>query len=281
MKFLRPLFDFYINSSVHVALSVFSLTCITFIEFNVAFDASVLFFVFFATITGYNFVKYFGVAKFHHRRLTNRLKAIQVFSFFCFLFLCYYATKLQTRSLVFVAFLAVVTFFYAIPFLPKHLFVDQQRNLRAISGLKVYLIALVWSGVTVFLPLVNSMIPVTADVVLTAVQRFVFIIVLMLPFEIRDLQYDNLRLGTIPQRIGVKNTKIMGAVLLCCFLVLEIFKNTTPQGFMAVLVVITLVTMLFVLFSRKIQGNYYSSFFVEGITILWFLLLLLVIQIDF
>jgi len=276
MKGFRQFLDFYINSSIHVALSVFSLTWITLIEFRIPFDAYVLCFVFFVSITGYNFVKYFGIAKFHHRRLAKWLKAIQIFSFFCFLFLCYFALKLETRSLFFIAFLGIVTFFYAIPFLPKHLFVDNQQNLRSVSGLKVYVIAFVWSGVTVFIPLINNYIPIDTDVILTGIQRFVFIIALMLPFEIRDLQYDNLKLGTIPQRIGIKNTKVMGLLLLICFLALEFFKENLALNFKLVSIVIVLVTMLFVLFSTKEQGKYYSSFFVEGIAVLWLLVLVFV-----
>lgn len=274
MTLLKKIFNFYINSSIHVAFSVFSLTWITLMEYQISYDADVLYFVFFSSITGYNFVKYFGVAKFHHRRLATWLKAIQVFSFFSFLMLCYYTFKLDTASLLWVFGLGVVTFLYAIPFLPKHLFVDSKQNLRSISGLKVYLIALVWSGVTVFLPLINNEYAIDVSVVITGFQRFLFIIVLMLPFEIRDLQYDSLRLGTIPQKIGVRLTKIIGVLLLMCFCFLEFFKTNASLYYLTVLLVISLITMLFIMFSKRKQGAYYSSFFVEGLPILWLIILL-------
>src|SRR5690606_16047694 len=274
MTLLRQLFNFYINASIHVALSVFSLTWITLIEYQVPYDANVLFFVFFSSVTGYNFVKYFGIAKFHHRSLATWLKAIQVFSFFSFLLLCYYTLKLNTVSLMYILGFALITFFYAIPLLPKDLFVDHKHNLRSISGLKVYLIALVWSGVTVFLPLINNEYTIDASVILTGFQRFLFIIVLMLPFEIRDLRFDSLRLGTIPQKIGVKLTKIIGILLMVLFWLLEFFKTNVSLNNLMVLLAITLITMLFVLFSKKEQGPYYSSFFVEGLPMLWLGMLL-------
>jgi hypothetical protein len=275
MKLLKQLFYFYINSSIHVALSVFSLSWISLIEFQIPFDSSVLCFIFFSTITGYNFVKYFGIAKFHHRSLATRLKAIQIFSLFSFLIVCYYLFKLNAKTLFCIVGFALITFFYAMPFLPKRLFVDNQHNLRSISGLKVYLIALVWSGVTVFIPLINNEHIINSDVLITGFQRFLFIIVLMLPFEIRDLQYDSLKLATIPQRIGMKRTKIMGIVLLVSFLLLEFFKTELSIKYLAVLFLISLVTMLFVIFSKKNQGTFYSSFFVEGLPILWLLMLFL------
>ena len=275
MALLKQLFNFYINASIHLAFSVFSLTWITLIEFNIAYDNDILYFVFFSSITGYNFVKYFGMAKFHHRSLTTWLKAIQVFSFFSFGMLCYFMLKLNTVSLIYVLGFALVTFFYAMPFLPKRFFIDNHYNLRSISGLKVYIIALVWSGVTVFLPIINNEYNVNLDVLITGIQRFVFIIVLMLPFEIRDLQYDSLKLGTIPQKIGVRLTKIIGVLLLMCFWVLEFFKNSVDLNNLIVLSVISVVTMLFLILSKKEQGVYFSSFFVEGLPLVWLVMLLL------
>lgn len=275
MALLKQLFKFYIHASIHVALSVFSLAWITLIEFNISYDGEVLYFIFFSSIIGYNFVKYFGIAKFHHRSLATWLKAIQVFSFFGFLMLCYFILKLNSVSLIYISGFVIVTFFYAIPFLPKRFFIDNQYNLRSISGLKVYLIALVWSGVTVFLPLINNDYPVDTDVVITVIQRFIFIVVLMLPFEIRDLQYDSLKLGTIPQKIGVLWTKIMGVIFLMIFWMLEFFKINLILNNLLVLGLIAVITMLFLIVSKKEQGVYFSSFFVEGLPMLWLIMLLL------
>ncbi|MCF7561187.1 hypothetical protein L3X39_11110 [Sabulilitoribacter multivorans] len=275
MKWLKQLFNFYIDSSVHVALSVYSLNWVTLLEFEIPYDENLLYFIFFASITGYNFVKYFGVAKFHHRRLTSWLKAIQIFSFFCFLLMCYYGLQLSHKSLFYILGFGVVTFLYAMPFLPKHMFLDKQHNLRSIGGLKIYLIALVWTGVTVFLPLIENTYQINNDVILTAVQRFLFIIVLMLPFEIRDLNYDSLKLSTMPQIIGVKQTKIMGVLLLVVFYFAEFFKNDTAFCSIATLSIITIITALFLVFSNINQGKYYSAFWVEGLTIIWLVLLLM------
>ena len=142
MKVLKQLLDFYINSSIHVALAVYALSWITLKKLNINGDETILYFNFFATITGYNFVKYFGIAKWHHRSLANWLKVIQVFSLVCFGLMCYYALQLQNNSLLLITGFGMVTFLYAIPFLPKKWYLDTQQNLRDISGLKVYVIAL-------------------------------------------------------------------------------------------------------------------------------------------
>ncbi len=274
MKVLKRIFDFYINSSIHVALSVFSLAWITLLEFELPYDKNVLFFIFFASITGYNFVKFFGLAKFHHRSLATWLKYIQLFSLVCFLLMCYYVLQLEQTTLVYISVFGVVTFLYAIPFLPKKIFLDEKQNLRSLSGLKVYVIALVWCGVTVFLPLANADFLMNWDVSITAIQRFVFVLVLMLPFEIRDLQYDSVKLATIPQQIGVKKTKVIGVLLLMVFFFLDYLKDDIQLMNLLVLLVVTAITLLSVVLAKKEQSKYYSAFFVEGIPVLWLLLIL-------
>jgi hypothetical protein len=281
MKMLKQLFNFYINSSIHVALSVFSLTWITLLELDIPYDETLLLFVFFASISGYNFVKYFGIAKFHHRSLTipidiGRLKALLVFSLFSFIVMCYYAANLKLTTLFFIAGCGLITFFYAIPFLPRHMFIDHQHNLRSVGGLKVYLIALVWAGVTVFLPVINNQFDINADVLLTSLQRFIYIVVLMFPFEIRDLRYDSLKLATIPQKIGVKKTKIIGVALLVLFFFLNFLKGEIIFKRILISTLITMVTSLFLVYSKKEQETYYSSFWVEGLPILWLLQMLLI-----
>lgn len=274
MKLIRQVLDFYINSSIHVALAVVSLSWITLLEFEISYDKTLLYFIFFATVTGYNFVKYFGLAKFHHRRLANWIKMIQIFSFCCFIGLCYYAYQLNLRTLIYVLGAAIITFFYAIPFLPKRLYIDKKQNLRGISGLKIYIIVLVWVGVTVFIPLLNNNVQINFDVIITAIQRFLFVMVLMFPFEIRDMQFDNLRLSTIPQQIGIKKTKIIGLLLLVVFFFLEFFKGNINSEKIKIIIIITCVTLLFLVFSQKNRSKYYSSFYVEGLSILWLILML-------
>jgi len=273
MQVLKRVFNFYLNSSIHVALAVYALTWITLIQFGLDYDEDVLYFVFFATITGYNFVKYFGVAKFHHRSLAGWLKAIQLFSFIAFIAMSYYAYLLKTNTLLILSVFGLITFLYAIPLLPMKYFRDNQKNLREISGLKIYVIAFVWAFTTVLLPLIDNTINFNTDVVITSAQRFVFVIVLMLPFEIRDLNYDSLKLATIPQRIGIKKTKIIGVLLLMVFMMLEFFKDELTSNAVIATLIIVFITLLFLIFSNKNQSKYYSAFWVESLPIVWLIIL--------
>lgn len=276
MHLLKQIFNFYIDSSIHVALAVFALSWITLLRFHIPYDSAILHYIFFASISGYNFVKYFGIARFRHRGLTNWLKCIQIFSLVCFIVMLYYALQLESKTLMVVLGFGLVTFLYAIPIFPKNVIYDNSKNLRNISGLKVYIIALVWAGVTVVLPLLNNDVSMDVDVIITVFQRFVLVTVLMLPFEIRDLNYDSLELATIPQLIGINKTKIIGAILLLLFFLLDYLKYKNHIDSHIALLAITVICFLLLIFAKRNQGKYFSSFWVEGIPIYWLVILLLV-----
>lgn len=274
MRVLKLIFDFYLNSSIHVALAVCALVWVTLLDFNVGVDLEFIYFMFFASITGYNFVKYFGLAKFYHRRLANWLKYIQLFSLLCFVGMVYYAIKLPQETLIYFGVLGLITFLYAIPFLPKSYFIDYSMNLRAVSGLKTYVIAFVWSCATVIIPLIHEGYPIEFDVLITALQRFIFVSAVMIPFDIYDLNYDNVKLATIPQKIGVRNAKIMGVILMILFYLLEFMKDELIPKTIKILAFISILTILLLLISRKSQSKYFSLFWVESIPIIWMIMVI-------
>lgn len=268
MKFLQKILDFYINASIHVALAAVAFVKITEIYFDLPSNLYFDLFVLFGTITGYNFVKFAGVAKLHHRSLTDSLKVIQIFSFLSFLALCYTAYKLPLKTLLYCLPFAGLTFLYAIP-----LFSGFEKNLREIRYLKILIVALVWAAFTMLLPLINYEYQIGYEEVLLFIQRFLLILVLVLPFEIRDLQYDKISLQTLPQKIGVPKTKRIGVILLVVSLILEYLANTSSEvktPFMLFFFVILIMLMR----SKISQSKYYSSFWVEAIPIFWWLLLL-------
>ena len=272
MTFLKKLFDFYLNASIHVALAVFSFVKITEFYFDLEHSQNLNYFIFFATITGYNFVKYFGIAKFHHRSLTNDLKIIQIFSFLCFLLMCFYGFQLSIKTLFLIAGFGLLTVLYAIPFLSGF-----QKNLRNISYLKIVVVALVWAGVTVVVPIFDSFdIVEYQKISLVFLQRFLLICVLILPFDIRDIKYDAISLQTIPRKIGTQSTKKLGFVLMLFALVIE-FLISTNEISKNIFLGFSLVLMLFLMRAKENQSKYYSSFWVESLPIFWWILLMITI----
>lgn len=264
---LRSVLSFFVNGSIHVALAVTSLSMITVISFEIPLDKDLLLFIFFGAIGGYNFIKYGGFGKLHHSKLAKNMKMILLFSFISLLALLYFALQLSFWVLLWSGLFALLTLLYALPVFGR------QRNLRTVGGIKVFVIAGIWSGVSVLLPFVNAGLPIMPDVGVLLFQRFVFVLVLLLPFEIRDLKYDRVELKTIPQQIGIMKTKGIGIVLLFIFILAEMLLDKGEGAFQSA-VLIALITSAMLLGAGRNQSRYYSSFWVEGIPVLWLLVLL-------
>ncbi|TYP96438.1 hypothetical protein C7447_1074 [Tenacibaculum adriaticum] len=272
MKLLKTLFDFYINSSIHVALAVYALVRITEVYFNLSYNEPLDYFIFYGTITGYNFIKYAGVAKLHHRSLTENLKIIQVFSLICFVLMLFYGRQLKLNTLLFFIPFGVLTLLYAIPFLK-----GLTKNLRNVASLKIMVIALVWAGTTVLLPVLDAELPINSKVVLQFIQRILFVIVLTLPFDIRDLQFDQKQLQTLPQLLGVERAKKLGFILLAITMIIEFFISPN-SNFKTTFLIVFFVLLVFLQRAKRKQTKYYTSFWVEAIPIFWYVLLLVILK---
>ena len=270
MNVLKKSIDFYINSSLHVALSAFSLVLMTDFFFNIDTGYSVAFFAFFGTVVGYNFVKYDALARLNKLKIKKELKGIVILSFFSFLACIYFFWQLSwvTKTTAF-AFLGL-TLLYTLPFFPN------KQNARNWKGIKIYIVAITWVGVTVILPLFEAKFPFSKDVFLMAVQRFLLIFPMILVFDIVDVNKDDVHLQTVPQQIGMKNTKKVGYLLLALLLALEFFYTDNHHFlpfFFKLLVCITIA--LFLLFANENRSRYYASLWLESVPILWWLVLVL------
>lgn len=265
MGWFKRLFTFYLESSIHVALAVTALTFMGGYAFEIYLGEKVVHFVFLGTVTAYNLVKYAPLPGLFHRSFTRHLKAIQIFSFVVFLALCFaffrLPLKLQFISLGF----GLCTLLYALPLFGK-------KNLRSRYGLKIFIVAFVWSGITVLLPYFSEASEMSGDVLINFIQRFLWVLVLTLPFDIRDLVYDSQALGTLPQQLGIGKTKGVGLILLVLIVILEGFKDFLSLPYIVSQLLILMVSGLFLLFARTGQSRYYTTFWIEALPIFWLLL---------
>ena len=269
MKIFKQIFNFYIDGSIHVALSCYALVRMTQQMFQISQDQTIAYFAFFGTIVGYNFVKYEALARAKKTQMRKELKAISVLSFLSLLAVGFYFFQLQRITQIISVVVLVLTLLYTLPFFPN------RKNARNWAGLKIYIVALCWVGVTVVLPVLNAEIDITSDFYLKCIQRFILIFVLILIFEIIDLANDDPYLQTVPQQIGVKRTKIAGMLLLIPFYFLEFLKTNFDQKQLIVNLILVSIISLFMLFANEKRSKYYTSFWVESIPILWWLMLVL------
>lgn len=273
MNVFRRILDFYIQSSIHVALSVYCLIRTTEMVLGLLPNPYVSGFGFFGTIVGYNFVKYDALARSDNRsksgqELGLRMRLFIAVSFLAFIgsVLCFLRLSLLTQLVSGICVL--ITALYTLPFFPN------RTNARSWSGLKIYIVALCWVGVTVVLPVLNSGMVFNADFYIVSIKRFILVVVLLFIFEIIDLAWDDPHLRTVPQQIGIRNTRRLGVALLLVFLLMELFQLNENVRRFSISIVLILVTALFLGYADPKRSRYYTSFWAESIPVLWWVLLL-------
>lgn len=213
MKIIR----FLISSNILIALAAVSLAMATDAEMAEPSHSHVyLWAIFFATLFDYNLHRYLAES---YLPETNQVKKpglnVKQPHLLKFLILASFAGLIvslifvETRFIFLLIPLALLSFLYSALFKGK-----QKMRVRPprIPGIKIMLIALVWSSATVFLPVLQSNYNLfSANIMFIFSERFAFIFAIAIPFDIRDMKADKLAgIRTLPVVLGEKS-----AMLIC------------------------------------------------------------------
>lgn len=113
-----------------------------------------------------------------------------------------------------IAFFSLICLWYTVPLLGK--------KLREIPGIKIVVIALTWAYACAYFPMKNEGLVSMHELREFSSLLLVYLIAVILPFDIRDVHVDSHHQSTLPQLIGIRSTKALGVVLLITFAVLSI-----------------------------------------------------------
>ncbi len=269
MSIIKRILDFYIGASLHVAVAVFALVKMTQHMFGIDGHDAMAGFAFFATVAGYNFVKYHTLVLRGPVRLTAWTGSMVAVSAISLVLAGCHFLDIGLAAQAATAIFAALTVLYTLPFFPN------RRNARNWAGVKIYIVALCWVGVTVALPLLDAGMAFTADFWFKCLQRFILIFVLILVFEIVDLEKDDPLLQTVPQQIGVRATKWLGISLLLVFFLLELLQSVAPERQWTANLLLVLLAGAFLLGAHEKRSRYYSAFWAEAIPIAWYFLVIM------
>lgn len=285
-KVLLSILDFLLFSNLFIAVCAVAQCLVTYHLLHATPDKYVLAFTFFATIGLYNFSMLLAKPKnpqhspyvrvrwiFSHHRL---IISITLISIFCLIPLGLWYLSIESQFLM--VFTGLIAVGYNVPFLTLN---QQKIGLRNIPGIKLFLIALVWSVSCVLLPIVelerNYQIHISsAETLLLVAKRFLFVAAITVPFDIRDLFQDKLyALKTIPVILGEKKAYIFCQLLLIgYFVLLLLFRPASYQDILAL--TITLVLSGWLIFKSNIKKNeYYYFLYLDGTMLLQYLVLIL------
>jgi hypothetical protein len=270
---MKKIFKFYINANIHVAIAVMCLLQVVSVYLNIEVFYEALF-LFLSTFVSYNFIRY---RKWKDNELKSELlewfennyKVLIFLNLLALIGLLFYVFHFKVSTMLLIVPFAGVTLLYMVPVFK---FIGLNTPLRSLPTIKIFSISFSWAGLVVFLPAAENEILFEPTTVYLFLMTFLFVITLTLPFDIRDVNFDNDKIKTFPQRFGVNLTKLIG---VCCLFVMLIIELLTFQSNI-VTVIISVLLILLILFSSISQSKYYASFWVEGIPIVWWALYLFI-----
>ena len=273
------------SSNLVVALGVWSLVMLTGITNNT--DVIVFAnFSFFATLSVYsfsflshyistlniNFLKYVSFLIKKEQKLNSK-------SYFHFIILVVssvtsvlFLKTLRLDTLVLLVPVVIVSLFYSLSVVKHN---SKYITLREFPYVKIFLIAFSWAFITVVLPLINSDLDFTYFNFIEFIVRFLFVIAITIPFDIRDVKTDKPSLYTIPQLVGEENSKKISYLFIFINMLfyMILYKKIEVVVF---ILFFAILTSLLVKFTNKNRNQIYYSLVIESTSILLYLVFFVV-----
>ena len=273
---MKHVLSFYLNSNIFVALSAFCLYKVSEILFDIQ-NYQIALFVFFSTLFAYNYMRSSFLSqtinssfKIESSQINNGL--LLSLSALASIFISI-VLGLKFIQLLFLPI--VISALYPLSFTIHNI----KFSLRDVPFLKIFIIAFVWSYVTLLLPALYLGVEINYFLISNFLQRFLFILAISIPFDIRDFKID--RMKTLPNTIGVENSKFFAwfcLVVIDLLLIIDlVYNDITIPFFIAVFCSIELCALC-IYFANSERPHVFYSFFVEGLSIIMYLFVLIALM---
>lgn len=249
MGSLKLLKKYVVDSQFFVSMMGTLFAIFFMIEQN-AFRWPTVFLVFITYFSGYLYTKYQ-----QNRKLFSKILILNIISFM----VCAVLIFLNHNEIRLLKWLAIVT----LGLLYNSAFLDQ--IIRKIPLLKVFYVGLVWG-------LINSWLILPSFHLEIFLISFLFTTALVLPFDIRDMNADDI--VTFPRIIGVTKTKLLAMILILISVAVAFIAINSD--FFNAFGLSACISILLIVFSKPTFRDSYFSFWVElcsGLPFLFFILL--------
>lgn len=268
---IKRLSSFILFSSVFIAVCAVALCMETNILLGVPLNNTSFYcFVFGATLVQYNLhylLKKTAIANSERLRWSQKNSGIHltflvigialiVFSLFSF----------HLEHFIVLALLGFISVLYSFPFLPF----GTKRRIKDYGFLKIITLALLWTLVTVWFP-VNALPFDNGLFALIFVKRFVFMFVLCLLFDVRDIEVDSKEhINTLSVILGRKRSYLLSYLLLILFVVLTLVQYFyLPQvNFLMAMIISAILTFITIEATKKINSDFIYLAGIDGMMLL-------------
>lgn len=268
------------HSNGYVALPILAITISTYMTIgSYQFYGNYIAFIFFSTLFLYPLHRLIGLhltipvaysqAQKSVSKKPNIARASVIIGFLGTLF---YSFHLSIEVIQLLIPLSLVAITYSLPLIPTN---NGWKRLRDIPGLKIYAISIVVTLTTSSIPLLLIHKLESIDILLLGIQRFLFILAITIPFDVRDVRIDQKwALRTIPIILGSKKALLLSKTLLIITPVITFYQFfTTDMLHLGVCFAITLshIWAIYIIEKfKKYNAPLFNAYLLEGIMVFQF-----------
>jgi 4-hydroxybenzoate polyprenyltransferase len=180
----------------------------------------------------------------------------------------------RLHHFIILGILGVIAFLYSLPVIPT----GNKKRIKDYGFIKIFTLSLLWTIVTVWFPVVNFSFEKNIFV-LVFLRRFVFMFVLCLLFDIRDIEIDRKEnINTIAVILGKKRSYFLAYILLFVFIILSLFQfyYFNDKGILIAMLLSAIITFFTVEVTKKINSDFIYLAGIDGMMLLQALLVYLV-----
>lgn len=279
----RSIFNFYLFGNIHIAICAVALAFTTSSVLDLRVRMEWLYVIFGGTLALYSYQRWIGVQQkenvnypgLQHQwniRNSRILLALTVAGIVLAAVAVFSLKKQTWFVLLLTAFLSLL---YSAPIIPSG---KKRIRLRDIAGVKIFLVALTWTLVCVWVPVAESYEPSLINVFSAeysyvwkwSLVCFLLIFALTIPFDIRDIEFDKCVLRSLPMIYGERRIKklAMALMLLSAFLLwrfeVRITHDSFPHGWWRGYTLWAIAATVLVSYCTSKRNEYYFAFWVDG-----------------
>lgn len=275
---IRKIVEFILFSSIFIAACAVALCVETNLLLHLPLNiASFYCFVFGATLIQYNLhylVKKTAVADSQRLPWSLKNKGLHKILFAAGIVLIVFSfSSFRLHHFIILGVMGVVAFLYSFPVLP----IGKKKRIKDYGFLKIITLALLWTLVTVWFPVVNYSFEKGAFAFLFF-ERFIFMFILCLLFDIRDIEIDGEEnINTVAVILGKKRSYALAYAMIVAFVILCFlnFLYSGDKSVLTVMLISAIVTFFTVLYTKKSSSDFIYLAGIDGMMLLQALLVYL------
>ena len=268
---IKKISEFILFSSIFIAICAVALCIQTNLLLHLPLNTfSFYCFVFGATIVQYNLhylvkttaeknsqrLLWSSKNKIVHKTLLAAGILLILFSFLSF----------RLHHFIILAFLGAIAFLYSFPVIPF----GKKKRIKDYGFLKILTLALLWTLVTVWFPVSNLLFEKNIFL-FVFLKRFVFIFVLCLLFDIRDIEIDRKEnIKTLAVFLGKKKSYIIVYIFLILFIILSLlqFFYFDNKSILTAMLLSAAATLFAVELTKKTNSDFVYLAGIDGMMLL-------------